>query len=130
MLLQVNGFMRRVGRQFLLYITIGIVTALVDVATMQFCLYLSNNILFSLSFSYVLAVAFNFTAHAKFTFAFGMSMLTFLKYLFVVLLNYFMTLIFVYLSLSMNAEALIGKLVSLPFVAVLGFVLGKKWVFK
>lgn len=55
---------------------------------------------------------------------------TLIRFICVVGLNYILTLALVALSLSMFQNALIGKLVSLPLVAVNGFFLSKYWIFK
>jgi hypothetical protein len=41
-----------------------------------------------------------------------------------------MTLAFVFVAQSLNFSAIAGKLMSLPFIAVNGFILSKYWAFK
>jgi putative flippase GtrA len=116
--------------QFFIYIAVGVFTAILDVATMQILLLFTENLLFSLTVSYVLAVIFNFTCHLKFTFSFVMTLKVICKYVSIVFLNYFLTVFFMYFFVFMSMGALMGKIFSLPVAAMFGFVLSKKWVFK
>jgi len=72
----------------------------------------------------------NYAFHSKVTFRNGMTSGTLIRFICVVALNYMLTLALVALSLSIFQNALIGKLVSLPLVAVNGFFLSKYWIFK
>jgi len=47
-----------------------------------------------------------------------------------VLINYLLTIAMVFFSFSIFQNALIGKIISLPFVAINGFYLSKRWVFR
>lgn len=123
-------FMERDCRQLFFYIVVGIMTAVIDISTMQATLYFSKNILFALTLSYIASVVFNFVCHSKITFSFGITIRVIYKYLTVVFFNYFLTVILVYFFVHLDFDALIGKIFSLPIVALIGFVLSKHWIFK
>jgi putative flippase GtrA len=55
---------------------------------------------------------------------------SFARYLCVVGINYLLTLGCVALAQSLAGMPLAGKIVSLPLVAVNGYLLGKLWIFK
>ena len=57
------------------------------------------------------------------------SLSTVIRFLVVVGINYLITILFVTVAYSTLGNALIGKIISLPFVAVNGFLLSKYWVF-
>jgi putative flippase GtrA len=54
---------------------------------------------------------------------------TVIRFLAVIGINYLITISFVTVAYSTLGGALIGKIISLPFVAVNGFLLSKYWVF-
>jgi putative flippase GtrA len=130
MFLALKNLMSADFRQFILYISVGVATALIDVASMQMVLHWSKNVFLSLTLAYILAVAFNFYCHSKFTFTFRMSLFVFCKYISVVLLNYILTVCLVYLLVQIGWSVIAGKIFSLPVVAVVGFILSKRWVYK
>ena len=72
----------------------------------------------------------NFTFHVKLTFKSITSFLILVRFSLVVMVNYFITVAFVMLSFSMLESVLVGKIASLPIVAINGFLLSKYWVFK
>ncbi|MES2901286.1 MAG: GtrA family protein [Pseudomonadota bacterium] len=117
-------------RQLLTYLTGGVLSALLDVGLMQLLIVQGVNYVWATTAGFITGLLFNFAFHARMTFAAPMRGATFVRYLCVVGMNYLLTLACVSASVELAGMAVIGKLASLPLVAAIGFVLGKRWIFK
>jgi len=116
--------------QFLVFIAGGALSALVDIGLMQLLIVSQVDPLAATSVGFLAGLLVNYAFHSKVTFKNVMSTKTLVRFLCVVGLNYMLTLALVALSLSFFHNALVGKLVSLPLVALNGFFLSKHWIFK
>ena len=117
-------------RQFLLYLAGGVASALIDVGLMQFLIYSGVDYVAATSVGFVAGLIFNYGYHATVTFTAPPSGRSMGRYLAVVAMNYLFTLACVALSVHLVDMAVVGKLLSLPLVAINGFILGKYWIFK
>ena len=117
-------------RQFLLYLAGGVASALIDVGLMQFLIYSGVDYVTATSIGFIAGLIFNYGYHATVTFTAPPSSRSMGRYLAVVAMNYLFTLACVALSVHLLGVAVVGKLLSLPLVAVNGFILGKHWIFK
>lgn len=117
-------------RQFLLYLAGGVASALIDVGLMQFLIYSGVDYVTATSIGFVAGLVFNYGYHATVTFTARPSGRSMGRYLAVVAMNYLFTLACVALSVHLLGLAVVGKLLSLPLVAINGFILGKHWIFK
>jgi len=120
----------KVTHQFLLFITGGVTSAIIDVGIMQLLIFMSINPLIAATGGFFVGLLVNYSFHSQLTFRGGTSLYVFLRFISVVGINYLITIVFVYLSLLILNVALIGKIVSLPVIAVNGFVLCRHWVFR
>lgn len=117
-------------RQFLLYLAGGVASALIDVGLMQFLIYSGVDYVTATSVGFIAGLVFNYGYHATVTFTAPPSGRSMGRYLAVVAMNYLFTLACVALSVHLLGLAVVGKLLSLPLVAINGFILGKHWIFK
>ncbi len=117
-------------RQFLLYLAGGVASALIDVGLMQFLIHSGVDYVTATSVGFIAGLIFNYGYHATVTFTAPPSGRSMGRYLAVVAMNYLFTLACVALSVHLLGMAVVGKLLSLPLVAVNGFILGKHWIFK
>ena len=119
-------------RQFLIYVGVGVLTALVDIGTMQTLLWLAIDHRIAVTLGFAAGLGVNYFCHERFTFNARRtrSAATMLRYGAVVVMNYLITMACVQLSVLLLGNVLIGKLVSLPLVAVNGFLWGRYWVFR
>lgn len=117
-------------RQLLWFLIGGGASALIDVGLMQLLIIKDVDYVIATSAGFAAGLAFNFTFHARYTFASAMSGAAFLRYLCVVGLNYLITLACVSASMETIGTALAGKIVSLFIVPISGFLFGKYWIFK
>ena len=116
--------------RFRLFIAVGLGSALVDIGAMQSLTALGLNPFMAASVGFLVGLLVNFFFHARLTFHTRMKLASFGRYLGVVGINYLLTMVFVALTLWWLGNAIAGKVVSLPLVAVNGFLLSRHWVFK
>lgn len=117
-------------RQVFFYLIVGLITAGVDVGLVIVLLKFNFHLLTSVSIGYLTGVLFNFFTQAIITFNSNVSGKRLLKYLTVVAINYFLTLIIILVFKKIGLSPLVGKIFSLPIVAIFGFYLSKKWIYK
>lgn len=117
--------------RFLVYLAGGVVSALVDIGIMEALIGVAVAPLLATSVGFVAGLCFNYLFHSRLTFKnAARSTGSLARYLSVVALNYLLTLALVAASLALFHQALAGKLLSLPLIAVNGYLLGKHWIFK
>lgn len=117
--------------KFLVYLTGGLLSALVDIGILQWLIGAAVAPLPAASAGFMAGLGVNYVFHSRLTFrSAARSGASLARYLSVVLFNYMVTLALVAASLVLFQRALPGKLLSLPLIAVNGYLLGKHWVFK
>lgn len=117
-------------RQVLVFLIGGGLSALIDVGLMQGLIVAGLDYLVAASVGFLVGLAFNYTFHAMLTFRNPPTARSFVRYLILVAVNYAFTLACVGLAVYWGALPVVGKLVSLPLIAMNGFLLGKYWIFK
>ncbi|MFC5461346.1 GtrA family protein [Massilia niabensis] len=118
------------GPQFLVFVAGGALSALVDIGLLQLLVYNGVAPLAATSAGFLAGLCVNYAFHAKVTFKNVTTVRTLSRFLCVVGLNYLLTLGLVAVSVALVEQPLVGKLVSLPLVAMNGFFLSKHWIFK
>lgn len=118
------------GRQFLVFIAGGGLSALVDIGLMQLLIMNGTDALAAATAGFAAGLCVNYAFHARVTFKNVTTVRTLSRFLCVVALNYLLTLGLVALSVALLEQALVGKVLSLPVVAINGFFLSKHWIFK
>jgi len=116
--------------QFAVFVLGGLLCAALDVGLMQFLLWQGSSALLATSGGFLAGLLLNYAFHARVTFGRLASGGSFLRFLCVVAINYMITLALVSLALALVFPPMAGKLLSLPVVAVNGFLLSKHWIFK
>ena len=117
-------------RQFAVFIGGGLVCALVDVGLMQLLLSAGVQATAAASGGFGAGLLVNYLFHSRVTFNTPASGANFTRYLCVVGMNYLLTIGCVALAEANFDNPLLGKLLSLPLVAVNGYLLSKYWIFK
>jgi putative flippase GtrA len=117
-------------RQFGVFIGVGLVCATVDVGFMHWLIGTGVSPLVSASWGFAIGLLLNFLLHSRMTFKTSASWGRLGRFLVVVGLNYLLTLGCVGMSTWWMESPLTGKLVSLPLVAINGFLLSRFWIFK
>jgi putative flippase GtrA len=122
--------LKALAPQFLVFAVGGGLCALVDIGLMQLLIINHVDAFLATSAGFIAGLCLNYAFHSKVTFKNVMTLRTLVRFICVVGLNYLLTLALVALSLALLQNALIGKVVSLPVVALNGFFLSKHWIFK
>jgi putative flippase GtrA len=116
--------------QFLVFVAGGALSALVDIGVLQLLVASGVGAFQATTTGFLAGLAVNYAFHARVTFKNVTTLGTLARFLCVVGINYLITLGFVAASLALFQIPLLGKLVSLPVVALNGFFLSKYWIFK
>lgn len=118
------------SRQFFTYILVGILCAVIDIGLMQLLIQFGVNYLAAATFGFIAGLITNFLLHSSVTFGVRHSYAAFTRYIAVVLFNYLLTLLAIEISIRWLETPLPGKILSLPAVAMSGFILSKYWIYK
>lgn len=118
-----------VSQQFLLFCIVGGASALIDIGVMQ--LFMSAGVHYGISTSlgFFISLVFNFIFQAKVTFKAVSSIAVIFKFVCLVAINYLFTMAFVICGKNIFDQALVGKVLSLPVIAVNSFLWSRYWVF-
>ncbi len=117
-------------KKFYIFIVVGIACALIDIGLMQLLIWFEVYYIVAATLGFFVGLIANFLLHTNITFSTNYSHTALVRFASVVLINYCITLFMVYLFQVIVSMPLLGKLISLPFVAINGFLLSKNWVFK
>ena len=117
-------------QRFLIYLAGGALSAAIDVGIFQALLVYGASLVVATSTGFFISLVVNYLFHAKFTFTSTALTCSLGKYVVVFAFNYEMALGMVSLAASMLDSPLTGKILSLPVVAIIGFLTGKYWIFK
>jgi putative flippase GtrA len=118
------------SRQFAVYITGGLVCALADIGLMLLLLRAGVHHTAAASAGFAMGLVINYAFHSRVTFNAAANPANFARYLCLIGVNYLLTIGCVALADAAIASSLAGKLLSLPLVAVNGYLLGKYWIFR
>lgn len=116
--------------RMVIYLAGGVLSAVVDIGLMQALIFGGVGVYLATSLGFCGGLLVNYAFHAKVTFKSATGLHSFVRYLCVVAMNYLLTLGFVALFLALLDSALAGKLLSLPVIAVIGFLLSKFWIYR
>ena len=118
------------SRQFFIYVTGGVMSAVIDIGAMVLLLRMGMDTLYAATFGFVLGLVVNYLFHVQMTFATRKTLQSVSRFMMIVGLNYGVTLACVLIVQSLGLNPVVGKLASLPIVALNGFFLGKYWAFR
>lgn len=112
------------------YLAVGIISAIVDITVFEILIRGGLLYINASTLSFFCGFIVNYILHASFTFSSGLSFTKFIKFTVVVLINLGMTNIIVFVFYANFEAPLLGKIISLPLVALNGYVICKSWVFR
>lgn len=116
--------------QFVVFVLVGVTCAVIDVGLMKLLGMLGLHYMIAASAGFATGLAANFALHTCLTFKARYSHATLVRFMGVVLVNYLITMFCVSLFHYWVDMPVFGKVISLPLVAVNGFLLSKHWVYK
>lgn len=117
--------------QFLVFVIGGGLSASVDVLVTWALLETNANAPVALTVGFVCGIALNYAYHTRITFKSRFTKVSASRYVIVLFAHYLLTLNVVLLLLYLfGVETIIGKIISLPIIAVSGYTVSKFWIFK
>ena len=119
-----------IKRQFVIFVLGGVMSMLVDIAVLQGLMHLGVGYGIAASAGFVTGLVVNYICHAHITFKTRHTASMPFRYGTVVLINYLITMGLIVLTKHHFDSVLAGKIISLPIVAINGFVLSRLWVFR
>ena len=115
---------------FMIYVMVGLTCAVIDIGLMQLLLLSGINYLIAATCGFTVGLIVNFFLHTRVTFRASYSHRALIRFMVVVAINYLLTLSTVFVFQMLLNMPLVGKIFSLPLVAINGFFLIKHWVYK
>ncbi|AUI67105.1 MULTISPECIES: GtrA family protein [Glaesserella] len=118
-------------KRIIIFLFVGIGSALIDIGVLYV---LNKNVVWenslSISIAFICGLIFNYLCHTYFTFEKHATKSNAFKYLIVVLINYVLTLWVIKLQIQFGVDIILAKVITLPIVAAVTFILSNKWVYK
>jgi putative flippase GtrA len=117
---------------FIVFCFVGLISAAVDLSILYILSVIINvNLHFSVTLAFISGLLSNYILHTRITFRSSATKSNAIKFLCVVFLNYVLTLSVIEMAVRFgNINIVSAKLISLPIVAISGFLLTKYWVYK
>lgn len=117
--------------RFIKYILVGATSTIVDIALLALILHFTDFYQTAIFFSFVVGFVVNHFLHSRYTFQVeSHSLAQVIRFLVVVALNYGVTVLAIFVMHEIfGAPVIIAKIISLPLIAVIGFLLSKNWAF-
>ena len=118
-------------KKFFIFLLVGGCSALIDIGALYLLskVLLWNNVL-SISIAFILGLVFNYLCHTYITFSSKATKKNIIKYLFVVLFNYIVSLLGVNLLIIIGVDIVIARIITLPIIAVITYYLSSVWIYK
>ena len=118
------------SRQFIVFCVVGIISAITDVGSLLELIYLGVPTYLAVTIAFFFGLLVNSWLHDTFTFQIRLTTQISVRFLMVAVMNYLFTLGVVLLFELLGLSYIVGKIISLPLVAIHGFLWSRLWVFK
>jgi putative flippase GtrA len=122
--------MKPLLQQFGLFSTVGIFSTIIDIGMLLALIELGSRPYLAITASFLLGLGVNLWLHASITFQSRLKIEKIGRFLLVIGINYGLTLSVVFIFEQLGLGYLLGKIVSLPLLAIHGFFWSRIWVFK
>ncbi len=116
--------------KFVAYVIVGSLSAIIDLTILNILISLDITQLLAVSVGFIAGFVFNVKAHALFTFESSLTSKSALKFTAVVAVNYLQTLLIIESLTAFSCTLMTAKVLSLPIIAVSGYLLSMHWAFK
>jgi putative flippase GtrA len=117
-------------RQFIVFCFVGVISVAVDLVTLLELLQLEVPPLIAVTISFIAGMLVNIWLHANLTFKTTLNTDRVVRFLMILCINYLVTLSAVLFLEKQGFSYLLGKLISLPLIAIHGFLWSRLWIFK
>lgn len=116
--------------QFITFTAVGFFSAAVDLGALFTFLQLGVTPYFALTGAFICGLGINLWLHARLTFESTLRVENSIRFLFIVVMNYVLTLSVVFVLERLGQGYFFCKIAALPLVSLHGFLWSKHWVFK
>ncbi len=116
--------------RFLKFLLVGAISAIVDIGAFWLLLDWKLSLQVSATVSFISGLIVNFSLHSFYTFSSKIDIPKAIKFIAVVAINYAISIFFVYFFVYCSLSPLMGKIFSLPVIAINGFMLSRGWVYR
>lgn len=116
--------------QFITFTSVGFFSAAVDLGALFTFLQLGVTPYFALTGAFIFGLGINLWLHARLTFESTLRVENSIRFLFIVVMNYVLTLSVVFVLERLGQGYFFGKIAALPLVSLHRFLWSKHWVFK
>ena len=120
----------KISWQFATFTAVGLFSAVADLSALFTFIQLGVTPFVALTSAFICGLGINLWLHAHFTFDSSLRAENAIRFLFVVVMNYVLTLSVVFVFERLGLGYLFGKIAALPLVSLHGFLWSKYWVFK
>ena len=117
-------------RQFIVFCFVGVVSVAVDLFALLELVHLEVPPLIAVTISFIAGMLVNIWLHANLTFKTTLNTDRIVRFLMILCINYLVTLAAVLFFEKQGFSYLLGKLISLPLIAIHGFLWSRLWIFK
>jgi putative flippase GtrA len=114
----------------MVYVMVGSVSAIIDLLTLGILLDLNTPQWPAVTIAFIAGFVFNLKSHALFTFVSALTKKSALRFTSVVGVNYLLTLAIIEALSNFSFTIITAKVISLPVIAISGYLLGRYWAFK
>jgi putative flippase GtrA len=116
--------------QFANFIVVGLFSAILDIGALFIFIQLGMNPFSAITSAFICGLCINIWLHSRLTFESTLRAENAIRFLFVVGMNYALTLSVILVFQQLGHSYMLCKAVSLPLVALHGFLWSKHWVFR
>jgi putative flippase GtrA len=120
----------KLSLHFTIFTGVGLFSAVVDLGALFTFIQLGVSPYAAITAAFICGLCVNIWLHARLTFELRLRIENAIRFLFVVGINYALTLSVILVFQQLGHSYLLGKAVSLPLVALHGFLWSKHWVFR
>jgi putative flippase GtrA len=117
-------------RQFIVFCFVGVISVAVDLVTLLELVQLEVPPLIAVTISFIAGMLINIWLHANLTFKTTLNTDRVVRFLMILCINYLVTLAAVLFFEKQGFSYFLGKLISLPLIAIHGFLWSRLWIFK
>jgi len=123
-------YVMNLSQQFIVFCFVGIFSTIMDLSILLGLVQLKVLPLIAVTISFMAGMLVNILLHAYLTFRTHLNNQRVVRFLMILCINYAFTLGTVLIFEQLGFNYLMGKIVSLPVIAIHGFLWSRLWIFK
>ena len=120
----------RLSWQFATFTAVGLLSAFVDLGALFIFIQFGLSPYLGITAAFICGLCINLWFHKRFTFTSKLMEENAIRFFLLVGMNYGLTLGVIFFFQQLGQTYIVGKVISLPLVAINGFLWSKHWVFR